>query len=166
MINCLETISINFPSENHSTTWMDRRSSESRRGLVALDVVSTEAFQWPAFHPSTCHGRGLWTHQRPQNQVFVWQSSMFCKCCCFSVQLFMVWIGLACVWMCFFSRKIQHLPALLHQGHDVHWMKLRPAYVRTCYQLLWTWMSCFTLARSQVKQHESNCTHHNHSQST
>ena len=105
MINCLETISINFPSENHSTTWMDRRSSESRRGLVALDVVSTEAFQWPAFHPSTCHGRGLWTHPRPQNQVFVWQSSMFCKCCCFSVQLFMVWIGLACVWMCFFREK-------------------------------------------------------------
>ena len=105
MINCLETISINFPSEHHSTTWMDRRSSESRRGLVALDVVSTEAFQWPAFHPSTCHGRGPWTHQGPQHQVFVWHSSIFCRCCCFSVQLF-TWFGLVWhVFGCFFFER-------------------------------------------------------------
>ena len=33
--------------------------------------------------------------------------------------------------------SFQHLPAIgLFQGQDVHWMKLRPAYVRTCHQLL------------------------------
>jgi hypothetical protein len=39
--------------------------------------------------------------------------------------------------------SFQHLPAIgLFQGQDVHWMKLRPAYVRTCHQLLgWTWMN-------------------------
>lgn len=31
----------------------------------------------------------------------------------------------------------QHLEAIgVFQGQDVHWMKLRPAYVRTCHQLL------------------------------
>ena len=48
---------------------LDGSGPQSRSVHVATQWSLPVTFQWPAFHPSTCHGRGLWTHQGPQHQA-------------------------------------------------------------------------------------------------